>query len=73
MAHRADTTPAAIEPGKALSGAGDQCMAITAARDLLARPVEVPASSQELLEVLGDYRRMLFALTATECRAAASV
>lgn len=36
---------------------------IQAARDLMTRTVDLPASQGELLGILGEYRRLLFALT----------
>lgn len=36
---------------------------ILAARELMARTVDLPAGRSELLTVLGEYRRVLFALT----------
>ena len=40
----------------------DRATALAAARELLVRTAELPSGRRELLTVLGEYRRALFAL-----------
>ena len=53
-------------------GAQDKDTARAAARDLLARTAELPATKRELLAVLGEYRRMVFALASPDSASTAS-
>jgi hypothetical protein len=77
LTYSADNTP--LAPAGTHAGspqAQDRDTARAAARDLLARTVELPATTRELLAVLSDYRKMVFALAwpdATETASVASV
>ena len=49
-------------PPSDCAGQRDRAAALAAARELLLRTAELPNGKRELLAVLGEYRRALFAL-----------